>query len=73
MGVGQNVFAAQDVGIGMKIVMEAAGRKPTQSDHAAADVQTPAPVTAPAVKQAVQWVSLFSDTRGVEATQAGRA
>jgi hypothetical protein len=57
----------------MKIVMEAAGRKPAQSDHTAADVQAPTPVTAPAVKQAVQWVSLFSDTRGVEATQAGRA
>jgi hypothetical protein len=71
--VGQNLFAAQDVGIGMKIVMEAAGRKPVQPDHTAADVQAPTPVTAPAVKQAVQWVSLFSDTRGVEATQAGRA
>ena len=71
--VGQNLFAASDVTVGMKIVMEAAGRKSTRAEHAAADDKTTAPVTAPAVKQAVQWVSLFSDARGVDAAQAGRA
>jgi hypothetical protein len=71
--VGQNLFAASDVAMGMKIVMEAAGRKPTQSEHAAGDANAAPPVTAPAVKQAVQWVSLFSDTRGVDAAQAGRS
>ena len=71
--VGQNLFAASDVTMGMKIVMEAAGHKPTRAEHAAADDKTTAPVTAPAVKQAVQWVSLFSDARGVDAAQAGRA
>jgi hypothetical protein len=59
--------------MGMKIVMEAAGRKPTRAEHAVADDKKAAPVTAPAVKQAVQWVSLFSDARGVDAAQAGRA
>ena len=70
---GQNLFAAQDVTLGVKIVMDAAGGKPIHSEHAAADARTAAPVTAPAVKQAVQWVSLFSDARSVDAVQAGRA
>ena len=70
---GQNLFAAQDVTLGVKIVMDAAGGKPTHSEHAAADAKTAAPVTTPAVKQAVQWVSLFSDARSVDAVQAGRA
>jgi hypothetical protein len=71
--LGQNMFSASDVAMGMKIVMEAAGGRPMQSEHAAADAKTAVPVTAPAVKQAVQWVSLFSDARGVDAAQAGRA
>ncbi len=71
--VGQNLFAAQDVAVGMKIMMDAAGRKPTQSEHAAAETNAAPPALAPAVKQAVQWVSLFSDARSVDATQAGRA
>lgn len=71
--IGQNLFATSDVTMGTKIVMEAAGRKPTRAEHAVADDKKAAPVTAPAVKQAVQWVSLFSDARGVDAAQAGRA
>lgn len=68
-----NVFGSQDVSTGVKIVMDTAGRPTSRADHAAAEVKTAVPVTAPAVKQAVQWVSLFSDTRGADAAQAGRA
>jgi hypothetical protein len=73
IGVAHSLSATQEVAIGMKIVMEAAGRRPVQSEHEAADLKPTVPVLAPAVKQAVQWVSLFSDARGVDATQAGRA
>ena len=68
-----NLFGQQDVDIGMKIVMDTAGKRPALTDHAAAEAQVQTPAQAPSVRQAVQWVSLFSDPRGADASQAGRA
>jgi len=56
----------------MKIVMDTAGKRPALTEHAVADVKNTAPTMAPSVRQAVQWVSLFSDPRGVDTSQAGR-
>lgn len=68
-----NLFGQQDVALGMKIVMDTAGKRPALAEHVAADAKVQAPVQAPSVRQAVQWVSLFSDPRGADASQAGRA
>lgn len=70
--VAANLFNQQDVALGMKIVMDSAGKRPASADHAAPDVKNTAPAMAPSVRQAVQWVSLFSDPRGADASQAGR-
>ena len=70
---GQALMAASGVALGTKIVMDSVGVRPKGSDHAAADVKAPAPAMPMAVKQAVEWVSLFSDTRSAEAANTGRA
>lgn len=70
---GQALVASSGVALGTKIVMDSVGSKPKGSDHAAADVKAPAPALPMAVKQAVEWVSLFSDTRSAEAANTGRA
>lgn len=71
--VAANLFSQQDVALGMKIVMDSAGKRPASADHAASDLKNTSPTLAPAVRQAVQWVSLFSDPRGADAAQGGRA
>lgn len=63
------IFGQQNVAIGMKMVMETAGKRSRETDHALAEAKTAAPAMSPAVKQAVQWVSLFSDPKGADASQ----
>ena len=68
-----NLFGQQDVALGMKIVMDTAGKRPALAEHMAAEPKVQSQAQAPAVRQAVQWVSLFSDPRGADAAQSGRA
>ena len=70
---GHALMAASGVALGTKVLMDSVGSKPKGSDHAAAEVKAPAPALPMAVKQAVEWVSLFSDTRSAEAANTGRA
>ena len=68
-----NLFGQQDVVLGMKIVMDTAGKRPASAEHVAAEAKVQSQAQAPAVRQAVQWVSLFSDPRGADAAHSGRA
>lgn len=66
-------MAPPNVALGMKIVLAAAGQAQPKSGGARGDEPAKAaPAASPAVRQAVQWVSLFSDPRGADAAQSGR-
>lgn len=67
------IFAPPTVAFGMRMLIDAAGSKPVEPQQMREEAQRAAPASAPAVRQAVQWVSLFSDPRGSDAAQAGRA
>lgn len=68
----QAFIAASGVALGTKIVMDSAGAKPRASEQAAAATKNNVASMAPAVRQAVEWVSLFSDARNAEAANNGR-
>lgn len=65
-------FAPPNVALGMRILMDATSTSSSDHRHEEIETQRTAPAVAPAVRQAVQWVSLFSDPRGSDAAQSGR-
>lgn len=62
----------QIIGAGMKGLVDTAGGKASKTAARADEPVRSAPAMAPSVRQAVQWVSLFSDPRGADPAPNGR-
>jgi len=64
--------APPTVALGMQVLLDATAPSTQDQSDALIGRPTPGPAMAPSVRQAVQWVSLFSDPRGSDAAYLGR-